>query len=181
MFIGSRFVVQVYNKEIALRYGFRILNNRMADCKMPVIINQSFIGIHLEGNYMVALDDFPDLAIAGQYPVIQNNTLIGVQIRARELGYTILSPRFVNNKFHANGFNQKFVAIIDFTDFSELFAEGNDTIASNYYDFIVAPNNCNTAGFKRIGQSERFINKPSILYGSKLTCQLGDIVMNSQA
>ncbi|EJX4509928.1 phage head-binding domain-containing protein [Salmonella enterica] len=180
MFIGGGFSVQEYNTGIALRYGFSILNNHMVDCKMPAITNQSFIGIRLEGNYMHAPDDFPDLAIAGQYPVIQNNTLIGVIIRARNLGYTILSPKVVNNKFQANSLNEKFPAIIDFTDFSGLVAEGNDTTSANYEDFIVNPINCNIAGFKRIGQTEGFIEKPSTRYGSKLTCQLGDIVMNRE-
>ncbi|EKA4601566.1 TPA_asm: hypothetical protein GDL74_21875 [Salmonella enterica] len=129
---------------------------------------------------MVAEDATPDLVIAGQYPVIQNNTLVGVRIRARNLGYTIINPKIRNNIFRLNSILSVFPALIDFTDFTDLVAEGNDFKAATYTDVIVSPANCNTVSFKRVGQAEGFIKKPSVLYGSKLACTIGDIVMNRE-
>lgn len=103
MFQGGGYVVQEYNTDISLKTDFSIINNHMVDCKMPVITNKSFVGVNISGNYMHAPDDFPDLAIAGQYPVIDNNVMIGVRVRARNIGYAIISPKMTNNIFRANG------------------------------------------------------------------------------
>jgi hypothetical protein len=180
MFKGGGFAVQEYNTGIPLRTGFSIVNNHMIDCKMPIITNQSFIGISVSGNYMQAPDDLPDLSIAGQYPVIENNTLIGVRVRARDLGYTIVSPKIVNNIFRANSAGSVFPALIDYTDFTSMVADGNNAAAASFTDFVVNPGNANTAGFKRLGTAEGFIVSPFARFGSKLTCSLGDIVLNNQ-
>lgn len=180
MFKGGGFAVQEYNTGIPLRTGFSIVNNHMIDCKMPIITNQSFIGIRVAGNYMQAPDDFPDLAIAGQYPVIENNTLIGVRVKARDIGYTVISPKVTNNIFRANSVSSVFPALIDYTDFTSLVAEGNNATAASFTDFIVHPANANTVGFKRVGVAEGFTVSPFERFSSKLTCSLGDTVFNSQ-
>lgn len=179
-FQGGGFAVQEYNTGPVLRNGFSITNNHFIDCKMPAITNQSFIGIRVAGNYMQAPDDFPDLAIAGQYPVIENNTLIGVRVKARDIGYTVISPKVTNNIFRANSVSSVFPALIDYTDFTSLVAEGNNATAAAFSDFIVHPANANTAGFKRVGVTEGFTVSPFSRFGSKLTCSLGDTVLNSQ-
>lgn len=180
MFKGGGFAIQEYNTGTPLRHGFSIINNHMVDCKMPVITNQAFIGIRVSGNYMQAPDDLPDLAIAGQYPIIDNNTLIGVRVIARSLGYTVLGPKVTNNIFRANGVGSVFPALIDYTDFTALVADGNNSTAAAYTDFIVHPSNCNNVGFRRVGPTEGFIVSPTARFGAKLTdARVGDFVANS--
>lgn len=176
MFRGGGFAIQDYNTGIELRTGFSILNNHFDDCKMPVMTNQSFIGIRVSGNYMKAPDDFPNLSIAGQYPVIENNTLIGVRILARDLGYTIISPKVCNNIFRQNSIGSVWPALIDFTDFNNLTAEGNNADAATFTNFIVAPGACTTAGFRKIGTNEGFSTNPGSLYAGRITTRVGDFV-----
>ena len=61
-----------------------------------------------------------------------------------------------------------------------LVAEGNDVTNVTFTRVIVDPVNCNSVGFKRIGQAEGFESNPATLYGAKLTDVInGDIVMNN--
>ena len=179
-FQGGGFAIQEYNTGSALRTGFSITNNHMIDCKLPAITNQSYIGVVVRGNYMQAPDDLPDLAIAGQRPVIDGNTFIGVRIRARDLGYTVISPKVTNNTWRSNSIGISYPALIDYTDFSGLVADGNDATAAAYTDFIVHPSNCNNVGFRRVGPTEGFSVSPSDRFGAKLTdAHVGDFVANS--
>lgn len=178
-FEGGGYAVQEYNTGIELRYGFQIKDNQMIDCIPPIIQNQSFIGIEVSGNYIKAPTDFPNLSIAGQHPVIDNNILIGVRVHARDLGYTIVSPKVTNNTFRANSVGSVFPALVDYTDFSGLVAESNNVVDASFTDFVVHPSNANTAGFKRLGVTEGFTVSPFERFGSKLTCKAGDMVMNS--
>lgn len=179
-FEGGGYAIQEYNTGIALRTGFQIKDNQMINCIPPIITNQSFIGIEITGNLIKAPDDFPDLTIAGQYPVIDNNILIGVRVRARDLGYTIIAPKITNNVFRANSVGSVFPALIDFTDFNNMVAEGNNATAAAYTDFIVNPLYATSVGFKRVGVVEGFTVSPYERFGSKLTCTAGDIVMNRE-
>lgn len=180
LFQGGGEAVREYNTGIALRSGFRIINNQMIDCKPPAITNQSFIGLEFSGNYLVAPGDFPNLILGGQHTVIKDNTLIGVRIRARDLGYTIIDMSVTDNTFRANANGDSYVALIDFTDFTGLVASGNNVSASNFTSVIVLPVNCNIAGFRSIGVTEGLSDNPFNLYGSKLQCKLGDTVYNKE-
>lgn len=180
LFQGGGEAVREYNTGIVLRSGFRVINNQMVDCKPPAISNQSFIGLEFVGNFLVAPSDFPDLILGGQHTVIKDNTLVGVRIRARNLGYTILDMSVVDNTFRANAIGDSYVALIDFTEFTGLVARGNDVSASNFTNVIVLPANCNVAGFRNVGVTEGLSDNPFTLYGSKLRCQLGDIVYNKE-
>lgn len=179
-FEGGGYAVQEYNTGTALRTGFQIKDNQMIDCIPPAITNQSFIGVEVTGNLIKAPSDFPDMSIAGQYPIIDNNILIGVRIKARDLGYVVFGPRVTNNTFRANSVGTVFPALIDYTDFTALVAEGNNSTAAAYTDFIVHPSNCNNVGFRRVGPTEGFSVSPSDRFGAKLTdAHVGDFVSNS--
>ncbi|WP_275220529.1 hypothetical protein [Citrobacter freundii] len=180
MFQGGGEAVREYNTGIALRSGFRIINNQMVDCKPPAITNQSFIGLEFTGNYLVAPTDFPDLRLGGQHTVIKDNTLIGVRIRERDLGYTVIDMSVIDNTFRANSLGHSYPALIDFTEFTGLVATGNNVSASNFTNVVVLPANCNVAGFRHLGVTEGLLDNPFTLYGSKLQCQLGDIVYNRE-
>ncbi|HFP0947337.1 TPA: hypothetical protein ACHKGZ_004826, partial [Escherichia coli] len=172
--------IREYNTGVSLRTGFRIINNQMVDCKPPAITNQSFIGLEFIGNYLVAPTDFPDLRLGGQHTVIKDNTLIGVRIRARDLGYTVIDMSVTENAFRANSLGDSYPALIDFTEFTGLVAKENDVSASHFTNVIVLPDNCNIAGFRYLGITEGLLDNPSTLYGSKLQCKLGDIVYNRE-
>lgn len=176
MFRGGGYAIQDYNTGIELRTGFSILNNHFDNCKLPILTNQSFIGIRVSGNYMKAPDDFPDLAIAGQRPVITGNTLIGVRVRARGLGYTVIEPTVSNNIFGSNGVPSNFPALVEYDSFTSLTAEGNNTTAATFTDFIISPANVTSAGFRKIGPNEGFSTNPGTLYAGKITTRVGDFV-----
>lgn len=176
MFIGGGFAIQEYNTGVAIRQGFSILNNHMIDCKMPAITNQSFVGIRLEGNYMVAPDDFPDLAIAGQYPVIQNNTLVGIRIRAIGLGYSVIHPKIINNKFGQNSIGSKYPALIDIDNFYGATIRDNDTYGASFDALLPSPANVVKVGFKYL--DEGLNTNPFDRYGSKCVSSVGDYVRN---
>ncbi|ENU7569183.1 hypothetical protein ACE3Y0_002772 [Salmonella enterica] len=176
MFRGGGYAIQDYNTGIELRTGFSILNNHFDNCKLPILTNQSFIGIRVSGNYMKAPDDFPDLAIAGQRPVITGNTLIGVRVRARGLGYTVIEPTVSNNIFGYNGVPSNFPALVEYDSFTSLTAEGNNTTAATFIDFIISPANVTSAGFRKIGPNEGFSTNPGTLYAGKITTRVGDFV-----
>lgn len=175
-FQGGGYAVQEYNTESTLRNGFDIIGNHFVDCIMPAITNQSYIGIRVEGNYMQAPDNFPDLTIAGQRPVITGNTLVGLRVRARGLGYTVIEPTISNNIFKANGVGSVFAALIDYDMFNQLTAEGNNTTSAAFTDVIVAPANCTVAGFRRIGTNEGFGSNPATLYAGRIQSRVGDFV-----
>lgn len=180
MFIGGPYSLREYNTGNPIRRGISFTNNHLVDCPAPQLVNQSYIGVTIRGNYMQVPDNFPDMAIAGQYPIVENNTLIGVRIRARDLGYTVLGPIIRNNIFRANSIGETFPALIDYTEFTALVAEGNNSTAASYTDFIVHPSNCNNAGFRRVGPTEGFSVSPSARFGAKLTdAHVGDFVANS--
>lgn len=176
MFQGDGYVVQEYNTDISLKTGFSIINNRMDDCKMSVILNKSLTDVNISGNYMHASDDFPDLSIAGQYPVIDNNVVIGVRVRARNAGYVIISPGITNNIFRENDALTNFAVLIDYDSFTGLVVEGNNATAAVYTDFITSPSNAITVEFRKIGTTEGFGSNPSTLYAGKITSETGDFV-----
>lgn len=179
-FQGGGFAIQEYNTGSALRTGFSITNNHMIDCKLPAITNQSYINVVVRGNYMEAPSDLPDLAIAGQGPIIDNNVFVGVRIRARDLGYSVIAPKVTNNVWRANSMGLSYPALIDYTDFSGLVADGNDATEAAYTDFIVHPSYCNNVGFRRVGPTEGFTVSPTARFGAKLTdAHVGDFVANS--
>lgn len=179
-FQGGGFAIQEYNTGSALRRGFSITNNHMVDCKLPAITNQSYIGVTVRGNYMEAPTNFPDLVIAGQRPVIDGNMFVGVRVRARDLGYSVIAPKVTNNVWRANSLGESYPALIDYTEFTALVADGNDSTAAAYTDFIVHPSNCNNVGFRRVGHTEGFTVSPTARFGAKLTdARVGDFVANS--
>ncbi|EPC7542435.1 hypothetical protein ACXHVK_002887 [Morganella morganii] len=180
MFQGGGESVREYNTGVSLRTGFRIINNQMVDCKPPAITNQSFIGIEFIGNYLVAPSDYPDLRLGGQYTTIKDNVLVGVRIRERNIGYTVINMKVTDNIFRANTLGHSYPALIDFTEFTGLVATGNNVSASYFESVVVLPANCNIAGFRNLGVTEGLLDNPLVLYGSKLQCNLGDIVYNRE-
>ncbi|HIC0443197.1 TPA: hypothetical protein ACWZS2_004211 [Escherichia coli] len=180
VFSGGPYSLREYHTGKPIRRGITFTNNHIVDCPAPQLVNQSYIGVIIRDNYMQVPDNFPDMAIGGQYPVIDGNTLIGVRIKARDLGYTVIGPRVTNNIFRANSIGSVFPALIDYTDFAALIAEGNNATAASYTDFIVHPLYCNNAGFRRVGHTEGFIVSPTERFGAKLTdARVGDFVANS--
>lgn len=180
VFNGGPYTMREYNTGIPIRRGITFSDNHIIDCPAPIMTNQSYIAMRFVNNYVQVPDDFPDLNWAGQYPVIEGNIFQGVRIRSRDLGYTIISPKIRNNIFRANGVSSVFPALVDYTHASGITAEGNDTSAASYTNFITLPANCTTIGFKRLGVTEGLNDSPITLYGSKLTCALGDIIHNRE-
>ncbi len=180
-FQGGGYALQEYNTGIPIRRGLDILNNHLVDCIPPACTNQSFKYIRVEGNYIQAPDDYPDMTIGGQHSIIKDNVLIGVRLRARDLGYTVVGLKVIGNTFTANSVASKFPALIDYTDLEDLEAYDNAAgIQASYDSFIVAPDNCNKISFMKVGMVEGFTQTPAVVYGSKLQGQkAGAIVGNS--
>ena len=95
VFHGGPYAMREYNIGTPIRRGVTFSNNHIVDCPAPIMSNQSLVAMRFTGNYVQVPDDFPNLVWAGQYPVIDNNTFVGVTIRIRDLGYTLLYPTIV--------------------------------------------------------------------------------------
>lgn len=176
VFHGGPYAMREYNVGTPIRRGITFSNNHIVDCPAPIMSNQSLVGMRFTGNYVQVPDDFPNLVWAGQYPVIDNNTLIGVTIRIRDLGYTLLYPTITNNIFRSNSVLTEFAALIDMDNFEGATISNNNTVAASYISFIPKPENVSVVGFKYLDFGLN--THPYGRYGSKCVSKRGDFVKN---
>ncbi|EQB7286706.1 phage head-binding domain-containing protein [Morganella morganii] len=176
VFNGGPYSMREYNIGTPLRHGITFSNNHIINCPAPIMSNQSLIGMRFTGNYVQAPADFPDLVWGGQYPIIDNNFLLGVKIKIRDVGYTVINPRITNNTFRGTVEAGKFTTLIDMDDFVGATICGNDVNAASFEAFIPHVNNVKKVGFKNIdyGLNEN----PFGRYGSKCVSERGQFVMN---
>ena len=176
VFHGGPDAMREYNIGTPIRRGITFSNNHIVDCPAPIMSNQSLVGMRFTGNYVQVPDDFPNLVWAGQYPVIDNNTLIGVTIRIRDLGYTLLYPTITNNIFRSNSVLTEFAALIDMDNFEGATISNNNTVAASYISFIPKPENVSVVGFKYLDFGLN--THPYGRYGNKCVSKRGDFVKN---
>lgn len=176
-FHGGPYAMREYNIGTPIRRGVTFSNNHIVDCPAPIMSNQSLVGMMFTGNYVQVPDDYSSLVWAGQYPVIDGNTLIGVTIRIRDLGYTLLYPKITNNIFRSNSVSTSFAALIDMDNFKGATISNNNTVAASFVDFIPKPANVTFVGFKYL--DDGLNTHPFSRYGSKAISERGDFVKNN--
>lgn len=176
VFHGGPYSLREYNTGIPQRRGITFSNNHIVDCPAPAMSNQSYIAMRFTGNYVQVPDDFPDLVWAGQYPVIDNNTLIGVRIRMRGLGYSVIYPKITDNIFRQNSIGSKYPVLLDLEDFYGATIRDNDTHAASFDALLPLPANVVKAGFKYLDAG--LDTHPFGRYGSKCVSSVGDYVRN---
>ncbi|HFV9303971.1 TPA: hypothetical protein ACIAJC_001622 [Citrobacter freundii] len=173
---GGPYSMREYNTGTPLRRGITFSNNHIVNCPAPIMSNQSYIAMKFTGNYVEVPDDFPDLVWAGQYPIIESNTLVGVRIRMRGLGYSVIHPKITDNTFRQNTVGTKFPALLDLENFYGATIRDNDTYAASFDALLPSPANVVKAGFKYLDAG--LDTHPFGRYGSKCVSSIGDYVRN---
>ncbi|HDI4957664.1 TPA: hypothetical protein PNO53_001870 [Salmonella enterica] len=173
---GGPYSMREYNIGTPIRRGITFSNNHIVDCPAPFMSNQSLVGMRFTGNYVQVPDDFPDLVWAGQYPVIDGNTLVGVKIKVRGFGYTLLYPTITNNIFRQNSAGTTFTVLLDMDNFTGATIKGNNTRAAAYSSFLPTQTNVTKVGFKYL--DDGLNGHPYGVYGAKCVSGRGDFVKN---